>query len=188
VIAHITVAACGRRSVADLGWCIWTSDHLSLPVTAFLRRVKPVSPLTPSGRLERQGSKDSAARQKPEFPALGSAWRRSPIDTHERPTAARAAEERKKREPLTSRNRLVSRRTNSGKVVIYTIRGIRGKNPRNELISLGRREWQDWARLLPSSIAPERQKSALLRRLRDSEIIWLDRRNGDHPSAETHGF
>ena len=50
------------------------------------------------------------------------------------------------------------------KVLIYTIRGVRGKNPRNELISLGRRGRQDWARLLPSSIAPERQRSARTRR------------------------
>jgi hypothetical protein len=51
----------------DLGWCIRTSDQMSVLVTAFWRRGKPVSPLTPSVRLQRHASKNSAARQKPEF-------------------------------------------------------------------------------------------------------------------------
>ena len=34
--------------------------------------------------LERQASKDIAARQKPELRAIGSAWRCSPTDTRER--------------------------------------------------------------------------------------------------------
>jgi hypothetical protein len=56
------------------------------------------------------------------------------------------------------------RRRNSGKGVVHTIRGVRGKNPRNELISLGRREWQVSCPILPSSITRERQKSARSRR------------------------
>jgi hypothetical protein len=42
-----------------------------------------------------------------------------------------------------------------------TIRGFRGKDPRDPAVTLGRRGRQDWAGRLPSSIARERQKSAL---------------------------
>ena len=109
----------------DLGWCIRTSDHLSVLVTAFLRRGKPRSGLTPSVRLERHASKNSAARQKPELPA--SDRRGVARQLMRANVPPQLAPPRKKGEPLTSRNRLVSRRRNSGKVVIYTIRAFAGQ-------------------------------------------------------------
>jgi hypothetical protein len=153
---------------------------MSVLVTAFLRRGRPRSGLKLSVRLERQASKDSAAHQKQELRAIGPAWRCSLTGANVSP---QLAPPRKNGEPLTSRNRLVSRRRNSVKVVIHTIRGVRGGNPRNELISLGWRDWQDWARLLPSSIAPERQRSARTRR----SLRFLFRRAlqlSNHPSSK----
>jgi hypothetical protein len=50
---------------------------------------------------------------------------------------------RKKGEPLTSRNRVVSRRRNRGKGVIHTIRGIRGRDSRDPAVTLRRRGRQD---------------------------------------------
>jgi hypothetical protein len=83
VPAHMrsVIAVARRRSVADPGCSIRTPDHLSVLVTTFFRRGKPLR-----------------------------------------------APPRKKREPLTSRNRVVSRRRNSAKVVVHTISGFRGRD------------------------------------------------------------
>ena len=85
VPAHLAlvIAVVRTRRVADPGCGIRTSDHLSVLVTAFLRRGKPRSGLKLTVRVERQASKDIAARQKPELRALGSAWRCSPADARE---------------------------------------------------------------------------------------------------------
>jgi len=112
----------------DLGWCIRTSDQMSVLVTAFWRRGKPVSPLTPSVRLQRSGLQGASLLVRSQNSSYRIRGRCGATDTRERPTAARAAEERKKREPLTSRNRVVSRRRNSGKGVVHTISGFGGKD------------------------------------------------------------
>ena len=100
---------------------------MSVLVTAFWRRGKPVSPLTPSVRLQRSGLQGASLLVRSQNSSYRIRGRCGATDTRERPTAARAAEERKKREPLTSRNRVVSRRRNSGKGVVHTIRGFRGR-------------------------------------------------------------
>ena len=123
VIAAREIAA--REEAKDLGCCTRTPDHLSVLVTAFLRRGKPRSGLKPSVRLERQASKEHRCSSEARTPSYRTGVALL-IDRRERLTAARAAE--KGRRALPSRNRLLSRRRNSVKGVVHTISGFGGKD------------------------------------------------------------
>jgi hypothetical protein len=133
-ILRSVIAAREEASVADPHCYIRTPDHVSVLVIAFLRRGKPGSALKPS----------SKARP----PRASLLVRRQNSKLSDRRCVAHQMK------PIGS----VVRR-NSVKGVIHTIRGVRGKDPRDPAVTLRRCGRQVWAGQLPSSIARERQRS-----------------------------